>query len=237
MMPNPLRLCSVFALGSACLLGQSFSHGTAIALVRTDEVIVIAADVRAVDGATGQKRPDECKIRTAGNYFFSVHGVADSDILGIVKTILIAPDSLSTKAQAVRERLAPTVTKRMQTQPRDGQVSSGVFMFGAEGGVLRLAYVKFAISGTTIAECPGVDCRPTGIAMASVSPYGNTLPVDARTLEDVRNFVLGQISKGLVLEERDGNTAAVGAPIQSLILYRNGKHNWHDKPEVCKDQR
>jgi hypothetical protein len=220
---------------------QNYSHGTAIAVIRTADAIFIAADSRAVNGTTGERRPDECKIRIAGNYFFSIHGVADADILDATKKILLGRDNLSAKAQKVRDALTPTVAQRMRGQTVD-HFSSGVFMFGLECGVLRLAYVKWPVSPpgiaseATINECPGIDC-PTGIAMPAVSPYGDKLASDARALDDVRNFVLGQISKGSALEKRDGKTAVVGAPIQSFTLYRNGQHLWHDEPEVCKGQR
>lgn len=236
-MSKPFRLYAVFGCLPA-LLGQDFSHGTAIGIVRTNDLISVAVDSRAV-AAAETKKGDVCKIRAAANYFFTIHGVGDEDLVDGIIRVLIGFGDISTKARQLRDRFTTTVVQRMRSAP--DLKSSGVFVFGVESKILHLAYVQFlanaevGAASSIIRECPGSDCIG-GIITSSVSPYGDVLS-RARSLDDVRDFVAEQINKGLQFERtHPGKTAWVGPPIQSLILHTDGSHEWRDKPPVCKDQ-
>ena len=70
-MPNPFRL---LALQWVCVFAFSGGlRGTSIAFLRTDQGIVIATDSRATD-AKGNRKPDVCKIRNAGQMYFTMVG-------------------------------------------------------------------------------------------------------------------------------------------------------------------
>jgi hypothetical protein len=112
MMPNPLWLWPILACVPICV-GQNYSHGTAIAAIRTDENIFIAADSRAVSGS-GERRPDICKIRVVGNYIFSIHGVGDQDILASIRTVLLGSGDIPAKILLIRDRIGGVVTDRMR---------------------------------------------------------------------------------------------------------------------------
>lgn len=239
-MPNPLRLCFAFALSTTALLGQSYSHGTAIAAVRTEQNIFIATDSRSV-GANGERHPDTCKIRVAGHYVFSVHGVGDPDILDVIRSVLLRPETLAMKMMLIRDRIGVTVTKRMRGQSQVTSLATGVLVF--EEGTLNFAYIRFPVPTPTIPnpeasirQCPGADC-PHGRVALSASPYGDVVPVDSRSLQDVRRFVLDQIAKSDLIAKRDHSVAVVAGPIQSMVLDYGRGHEWHDQPTVCADQK
>lgn len=233
-MPYPLRLISVLMSGALFLMGQgNYSYGTAIAIIRTNDAISIAADSRAVN-SSGDQLPDSCKILGAGESFFSLHGVGSSAILGSIKAVLIQRGSIFEKARIVRAKLQPMIAAGRAER----STSSGVFLLGADNGQLQLADVEFFGPGMLapwIQECPGVAC-PSGIALIAAAAYQTKLGPDARTIDDARSFVLDEIAKGKALEERTGKAAVVGGPLQSLVIQPSGKHEWHDKPEFCKDQ-
>ena len=224
-MPSPFRLLPLF-VGSACIFGQEHSLG---------DVIVVAADSRAVAG-DGNKNPDICKIRIAGDYFFTLHGVGDADILAGISEALRASGTLSAKAIGLRDKYVDTILRRLQSAPE--LKTSGIMIFGRERGILKLVYVQFLAHAATpsershIYECPGTDC-PGGIVTNSASPYGDQLSTNARTLDDVREFVTSQIDKARKIEQSTGKVEFVGAPLQSMRLNKSGKHEWRDKPDVC----
>lgn len=233
-MPNPLRLPPILICCTMSMFGQGYVHGTAIAVIRTDDAVSIAADSRTVD-RDGKRMPDSCKILGAGGYFFSLHGtVSDKIISSIRRTLASASGDLFEKAQAIRSTVLPLIIPGMIADPG----SSGIFLLGSEGGQPKLAYIKFdplAPGEPVIRYCPGADCL-NGIATAQATVYGGVLSTNARNVDDVRNLVWGEIRTGQSEEERTHRISAVGEPLESLVVHRDGKHERPDNPDVCKNE-
>src|SRR5579872_4502586 len=129
---QPTFVRSFICITVACHLGQQLLYGTAIALIRTDTEIVIATDSRGID-TNGNKAKDVCKIREAGNLFFSAHGLAESegfDVFEVVGKILNTLEDLSNKSRLIRDAVEPRVTKALQTDAMVRTGSTGVIVFG-----------------------------------------------------------------------------------------------------------
>lgn len=234
MMRCPFWLLLLLYLSGYIVFGHGYARGTTIAAVRTDDAVSIAADSRVVDGS-GKRMPDSCKILGAGGYFFALHGAVSDEIIAVIRRALSnSSGNLFDKARMLQSSLLPLMMHGMAG--RSG--SSGVILLGVEQGQPELAYLAFdAFNGeTTIRYCPGVDCRASGIGLASATVYGSVLPISTRSIEDVRTFVWTEITMGKSDEERTGRVADVGEPLQSLVLHRDGTHERPDNPDVCKNE-
>ncbi len=241
-MSNPHWLLFVLISGASCVFSQSYTHGTTIAAIRTNEAVFIVADSRSL-AIDGTKQPDACKIIPAGNYYFAIHGFKNETILDSISRTLIGPEKTFAKAQTLIKLLTPIIER--SGPPLGVGDTSGVDIVDVENGAPLLVHERFwPRVDNPIVMCPPT-CRNNGELAVSVSPSWplpsgsfkrDSISSAARTFEDARNFVLSQISKGDELERKTGRTSPVGAPIQSLIFYASGQHVWPDKPEICKDE-
>ncbi|SRR5712691_872718 len=242
-MPNPHWLWTVCAWGLPFVLGQDYPHGTAIAVIRTDTEIVIAADSRAKSG-TGQRQPDACKICPFGKYFVSAHGIAGTDaILSAASRALDGSDSLARKLSLIRDAIAPLIRKAIQAEAAAREINSGVIVMGFEDNVLQLGYVGFTptlsdgvyVATPEIHICPP-ECTRDRVGSFFVSPDKAIFDDTGDPLKAVKQFVRKEIAAAR--SERDTKTVSdVGGPIQILRIESNGRSHWIKKPKICKRQK
>lgn len=222
-------------------LAQEFSHGTSIAIVRTDDEIVIAADSRVVDGL-GRLQPDTCKIGSAGNWHFAMFGlgsVKGTGIFHLVKNSLMNAGGISAQLQNVFDIIQPELIESSALNEQDvrtiimeqNETILGIVIFGYEQGALRMGSIKFLLSTDhkVISEqrvCPG-DCPPT-VGVFVPAQDSSRFDWKSPTQTAVRKFVQMEIDKGL---------PNIGPPIQLVRIGRDGRSEWIEQPDVCREQR
>ena len=237
-MPNPNKLWFVLVL-PACLSCRTFSHGTAIAIVRTDNAIVAAADSRAVD-SRGNRLPDVCKIRSAGPWHFSINGAGTLNNVNVSdvvrRQIMKAPNSLTQDMTAISDVLKTLISAAMREDAalRAYALSTGavlsVAVFGSNEDAMRLATIRFATADGSINH--DIRFRPPdcGKVVGFFVPASDTRLFDWNKppLFAVQDFLQNEI---------DRHQSDIGGPIQVLMISLNGKAVWVQKPPPCNDQQ
>jgi hypothetical protein len=218
---------------------QDMSHGTALAIVRTNEEIVVAADSRVTD-ENRAVLPDTCKIRRSGGLYFSAFGQVSwrkVDFIQVVDKSLSASKSLAERMKTIKDDLVPLLDRALQSDPSTRDIAAdqgsimGVAVYGFDHGILVLYYIRFALKDSThvdpqIHECPGVDC-PDGRAVVT-APHAGGFDWSIPSMTGARQWVQAEINK---------RQFDIGGPLQLLRIDRNGKSNWIEKPNACKDQK
>jgi hypothetical protein len=230
-MAHPVQMI-VFGISTMCCFSQGISHGTSSAVVREDTQIVIAADSRAVDG-NGKRLPDTCKILSAGEWHFSLNGMATTDGMDapkIINAILMHGGNLAGKVKAVGETLTPLLNKTLLANQKPQVSLLGASIFGYEDRTLKLAFLGFvgrAFPESHICppECPLTRNRAAIFVPGVDEPKFNW---EVPLLTGVHSFVQMEI---------DRKTKDIGGPIQLMRINAIGEHEWvPKKPDVCKDQ-
>jgi hypothetical protein len=215
----------------------SIRHGTAIAIERTDDQIVIAADSRVVDG-DGIIRADTCKIRNAGKWYFALNGLASTkgvDVFSVVGTILRQEGGIAGRSEAIIHSLTTLLNAAIQSDPalrKHAAVTQGsllgVSIVGTEQNVLRFVYISFAVTDAGLIYeqhmCPG-ECSQN--RAGTLVPRSDTAQFhwNMEPLDAVRAFVQMEIDRNLV---------DIGPPLQLLQINRGGEAMWIERPDVCK---
>ncbi len=221
-------------------LPQTFSHGTSIAVIRTNKEIVIATDSRVVT-ANKRRQPDTCKIRSSGKWRFTMSGTISTpgiDAASIVAKALRDQGTIADKFTSIIDLLMPRFASAIKSDPklreyaaREGAVL-GIVVVGIEGGVLKLMSVSFqfrnGVVSPEIRTCPG-DCYIDGRA-GVFAPYADRSKFNWNEdpLTAAREFVQMEI---------DRDPVGIGPPIQILQINDTGHAKWINKPDVCKDQK
>jgi hypothetical protein len=229
-----------FLVPSICGFSQTLiRHGTAIAVERTDDQIAIAADSRVVD-ENNKIMPDTCKIRSAGEWYFTLNGMASTkelDLFAIVEAILRQQGDIADRSEAIVRSLTPALNAALQSDPalRDHAIVYGgvvgVTVVGAEQQVLKLVSIVFTLTDAGVIHeqhmCPG-ECPQNRAGMHV--PRVDTNNFDWRTdpLTAVRTFVQMEIDRHVI---------DIGPPLQLLEIDRRGNVKWMEKPDVCKSQK
>ena len=236
-----------FALGvflfmvPVCALAQQLSHGTSIAIVRTDDEIVIAADSRVVDGL-GRPQPDICKIGSAGNWHFAMFGlggVKGTSLFPLVKNSLVKAGGINEQLQNVFDIIQPKLIGSDVLSEQDVRAFItenhgtilGIVIFGYEQNTLMLGSVNFmlSINQNVTSErhiCPG-DC-PQIAGVLAPSQDSSRFDWKSPTQTAVRKFVQMEVDKGL---------PSIGPPVQLMRIGRDGHAEWIEQPDVCREQR
>ena len=235
-MPNPSRLVLLFVIP---VVIHVIAYGTSIAIIRTDQEIVIATDSRAIDMGLDSES-DVCKIRNAGALNFTFVGQSATtgvDFKSITERVLRSSGTLDEKLENLVKELKPHLERALQTSPqaaalaiKQGSITS-IAVYGLYEGRLILEVIIFPVSGdghmgiATRASCPGTQC-PNGRFPITV-PKG-TIDTNMQPIRAVRAFVKSWIDKGI---------PSIGGPIQVLRIDRSGNRTWNGgKPSVCEDQ-
>jgi hypothetical protein len=231
-MPNPSRLILLFVI-------PVIAYGTSIAIIRTDQEIVIATDSRAIDLGL-KSESDVCKIRNAGPLNFTFVGqsaIEGVDFKSITERALRSSGTLNERMGNLVKELRPHLQRALQTNPqaaalaiKQGSITS-IAVYGLYEGRLTLEVIIFPVSSNghlgvaTTASCPGRQCQ-NGRFPITV-PKG-TIDTNMEPIRAVRAFVKSWIDKGL---------PSIGGPIQVLRIDSSGERAWSaGKPSVCEDQ-
>jgi hypothetical protein len=210
-------------------LGVCSAKGTATAIIREDTQIVVATDSRVVDLIhVGKSLPDACKIRSAGTWHFTLNGEENDRLFALLNARLESEGTLSTKVESIRTALLSLLKEPPFNAP---SAFLKISIFGYEDGVLKLAYLQFAIDnhGDVTSKTDISSSGPYHV----IAPYKDSQWLLSRVqsfpvpVETVRGFVQMEIDKGL---------PTIGGPIQMLRIDATGKSTWLSKPDVCKDQ-
>jgi hypothetical protein len=228
----------------ALTIGAGTAAATSLAVIRTAQEIVIAADSRVTSLSTEDSLPDICKVRQTGNAIAAFVGLvsysysdgrraAVFDAVGTVDAVLDEKGTLAAKAEKVRATLGGQLEKVLGPAPRAVLDKLSGFVLGVviagedeEEPVLKLHYVQFTLGrdgalASTIFHCPGEAC-PQGVVRL-VAPPTRDLDLRADGVHWARSYVQSQI---------DRNLPTIGGPLQLVRITHQGL-NWIDMPLVC----
>jgi hypothetical protein len=228
---------------------------TSIAIIRTGQCVVIAADSAVVD-ELGNRIGLQCKIRQIGNFVyvankFTLDSASNYNLSEIVANVS-GRESLGALAAALKEAIPGPLVRalagsrqrnpgRFQENFRTAQVL-GVTVAGVENGRPSLVDFRFRMNDMeaeeihlTIEEhrCPGAGC-PTGLATILVGP-----PYLQERFENVcPKFWIGipeelaRNAEAFVQMAIDAGLADAAPPISVLVIKPNGfewrKSKTHD---------
>ena len=228
----------------ALTIGAGAAAATSLAVIRTSQEIVIAADSRVTDLHRDTIAPDMCKVRQTGNaiaafvglvsYSYSYGGRATVfDAVGTVDAVLDESGTLAAKAEKIKTTLGDRLAKVLGTVSRVVLDKLNGFVLGVviagedeEEPVLKLHYVQFTLGPggalvSSIFLCPGDAC-PHGV-LRLVAPPARDLDLRADGVHWARNYVQSQIDRDL---------PTIGGPLQLVRITHQGL-NWIDLPLVC----
>jgi hypothetical protein len=232
------------AVGILCalMLGSSPAGATSLAVIRTAQEIVIAADSRVTSLTSENSMPDMCKVRQTGNAIAAFVGLVSYstgssatsfDAVGMVDAILDEGGTLAAKAEKVKVTLGSRLEKVIGSASRglldklDGFVL-GVVSAGEdqEETVLKLHYMQFTLGpgGSLVSNlslCPGDGCAHGAVRL--VAPPARDLDLRADPVHWAGAYVQKQIDRGL---------PTIGGPLQLVKITHQGL-NWIDMPLVC----
>ncbi|HWN93872.1 MAG TPA: hypothetical protein VNT99_02465 [Methylomirabilota bacterium] len=235
---------------------QEAKHGTAIAAIRTDNEIVVAADSRVVNADDTPDPKPLCKIRQIRNLFFSVSGMSEDppsgfDVFRIIDNSVQAEgsflDRITTFETSAKIPLEKALERLRVERPHIYQhnfshmAPLGVIFFGLETNTLFLFHRRFVINSPTNQPvtvkierraCPGSDC-PGGIGHVFVGPSEDV----KRFQTDNPNYWKGNLvatARKFVQMRIDTKAVSVGPPIDIIRLTRNGAEGIQRKNE-CPD--
>jgi hypothetical protein len=228
-------MASIVRIAVLCALALPVS-ATSMALIMTDQEIVVAIDSRATDG-NGHRLPDICKIRRAGAYFFSITGFSgrQASLFQSFQRAIAKPGSLTDNLYMEASALAPILEAELRGTPaaQEYAIENGkltdVIVYGIQDNRPFVKYLVFTVDGQKVKpdlkQCPGTNCPRSG-------PVVVTAPVaelDARIdpLAATRSYVEQQVAKGV---------PEIGGPMQVLRLMPNNGPTWIEKPNVCSGQ-
>lgn len=242
-LPNyragPILGCLIFCITA----GAGAAGATSLAVIRTSQEIVIAADSRVTSLSSEQSMPDTCKVRQTGNaiaafvglvsYYSGKRGGANFDATATVEGILDEGGTLAEKAEkiktSIRSQLVPVLASasHLVLNKMNGFVL-GVVIAGEDEDepVLKLHYVNFTLGAggalvSSLQLCPGDGC-PHGV-LRLVAPAARQLDMRADGIHWARDYVRSQI---------DRDVPTIGGPLQLVRITHQGL-NWIDMPLVC----
>jgi hypothetical protein len=231
----------------ALTIGAGAAAATSLAVIRTSQEIVIAADSRVTSLSSENSLPDMCKVRQTGNAIAAFVGLVSYsysydrrdrraisfDAVGTVDAVLDEKGTLAAKAERIRATLGGQLGKVLGLFPRAVLDKLNGFVLGVaiagedeEEPVLKLHYVQFTLGrgGALVSDifhCPGEAC-PHGV-LRIVAPPTRDLDLPADGVLWARRYVQSQIDRDL---------PTIGGPLQLVRITHQGL-NWIDLPLVC----
>ena len=210
---------------------------TSMALMMTEHELVVAMDSRVSDG-NGQQLPDVCKIRRAGNTYFSITGYAGRQT-GLFESFRQAMEKTGSLVENLKEEAA-RITPVLEAEVRDdagvqeyvrkyGRLTD-VTVYGIKDNRPFVKYLVFLPDGHAVKydlkQCPGDNCPRNGDPLMVTAPIGS-LNTKGEPREATQAYVLEHIAM---------NVPEFGGPIQVLRLVPNAAPEWIEKPPICSDQ-
>jgi hypothetical protein len=228
----------------ALTIGAGAAAATSLAVIRTSQEIVIAADSRVTNLSRDTSAPDMCKVRQTGNAIAAFVGLVSYsysygrrdisfDAVGTVDAVLDESGTLAAKAAKIQAALGGQLDKVLGSGPRALWDKLNGFVLGVviagedeEEPVLKLHYVQFTLGrgGALVSNiflCPGEAC-PQGVVRI-VAPPTRDLDLRADGVHWARGYVQSQIDRDL---------PTIGGPLQLVRITHQGL-NWIDMPLVC----
>jgi hypothetical protein len=226
----------------ALMIGAGAATATSLAVIRTGQEIVIAADSRVTSLSSESSMPDMCKVRQTGNAIAAFVGLVSYssggrdtsfDAVGTVDAVLDERGTLAAKAEKIKATLGGRLEKVLGSASRAVLDKLNGFVLGVaiagedeEEPVLKLHYVQFTLGRggalvSSISHCPGEGC-PHGVVRIVAPPTGD-LDLGADGVHWARRYVQSQIDRGL---------PTIGGPPQLVRITHQGL-NWIDLPLVC----
>ena len=228
----------------ALMIGAGTAAATSLAVIRTAQEIVIAADSRVTSLSSENSQPDMCKVRQTGNAIAAFVGLVSYsysyggrdivfDAVRTVDAVLDEKGTLAEKAEEIKATLGGQLEKVLGTSPRAVLDKLNGFVLGVviagedeEEPVLKLHYVRFTLGRggalvSSIYHCPGEAC-PQGVVRI-VAPASRDLDLPADGVHWARAYVQSQIDRDL---------PTIGGPLQLVRIPHQGL-NWIDLPLVC----
>lgn len=188
---NKIWLASVllFFADSSVILGKSYERGTAIIIIRTDTIIVIATDSKVADRNNVSKLGHTCKIRKFGNVFYSLSGFVGEPLFGydaiaIIDSVAKTRGTIESRISTLEQIIKPIIEKMLSdsiSYRNDYETAPlGIIIFGVENKKFVIRSIRFPVDYINITGmsaqitierkiCPGSDC-PENIAANFVSP-------------------------------------------------------------------
>jgi hypothetical protein len=226
----------------AMMFGAGAAAATSLAVIRTPQEIVIAADSRVTSLSSADSLPDMCKVRQTGNAIAAFVGLVSYssgrrdtsfDAVGIVDAVLDESGTLAAKAAKIEAMIGGRLGKVLGPASHAVFDKLNGFVLGVaiagedeEEPVLKLHYVQFTLRRggalvSTIFHCPGEAC-PQGVARI-VAPPTRDLDLRSDSVHWARGYVQSQIDRDL---------PTIGGPLQLVRITHQGL-NWIDLPLVC----
>jgi hypothetical protein len=231
-------------------------HGTALAALRDNREVAIAADSRVLD-RLGMRVPDACKLRVVDGTVVGVHGLAEDgasefDLFAIAAESLAQHADLSATVKNVASRAGAPLTRAltrilhedplMLMPPGLKTNPAGVVLARYERGEPRLGYVRFlmgpdALSAVKVTSesrlCPG-DC-PTGIGSVLVSPDSAAASSFEAGHPEYWKHDLAPEAIGFVQTQLQGPWTDVGPPIDAIRIAK-GQITWIARKDGCREK-
>jgi hypothetical protein len=224
------------------MVGAGTAGATSLAVIRTAQEIVIAADSRVTSLSSEDSMPDMCKVRQAGNAIAAFVGLVSYstgrpagsfDALGTVETILDESGTLAAKAEKIKVALGGRLEKVLTSASRAVLNRLNGFVLGVviagedqEETVLKLHYIQFTLGRggalvSSLSLCPGGGCAQGVVRL--VAPPARDPDLRADPVHWAGSYVQAQIDRGL---------PTIGGALQLVKVTHQGL-NWIDLPLVC----
>jgi hypothetical protein len=224
------------------IIGAGTAGATSLAVIRTAQEIVIAADSRVTSLSSEDSMPDMCKVRQTGNAIAAFVGLVSYstgrpatsfEAVGTVDTILDESGTLADKAEKIKVALGGRLEKVLASASRVVLNKLNGFVLGVviagedqDETVLKLYYLQFALGrggalASSISLCPGEGCAHGVVRL--VAPPTRDPDLRADPVHWAGRYVQAQIDRGL---------PTIGGPLQLVKITHQGL-NWIDLPLVC----
>jgi hypothetical protein len=224
------------------IIGAGTAGATSLAVIRTAQEIVIAADSRVTSLSSEDSMPDMCKVRQTGNAIAAFVGLVSYstgrpatsfDAVGTVDTILDESGTLAEKAEKIKVALGGQLEKVLASASRVVLNKLNGFVLGVviagedqEETVLKLYYLQFGLGrggalASSLSLCPGEGCAHGVVRL--VAPPTRDPDLRADPVHWAGSYVQAQIDRGL---------PTIGGPLQLVKITHQGL-NWIDLPLVC----
>jgi hypothetical protein len=211
------------------------AHGTAIAILRTRDEIVVAADSLATlkDGTKDPK--PFCKIRQVGKVFFVMYGAVSDQAISIARASILATGSVAASASAFHSPGEKEFRKILSVdKPPEKDAYFGVAFLGFENAATALSSVHFSAEGSAITierrDCPP-ECPPTTIGLFVGAPAHRDSY--AKRLSDNPKVDPIELARSFVDLEIRENSIHSGPPIDILRIDNSGPH-WIQQKKECQ---
>jgi len=259
-----LLILLVFVYGSfgeTLAQGAGITHGTAVAVYRSDNEIIVAADSKATHEDDSPYVEPVCKIRQFGSTFVAAAGIYEVsgtgfDLWEIVSVSVFGAGGLSdivkTFDSSVRFPLQNAVTAIKNQYPKFYQKRGiktpwlSVFFLGIEDNVLTLKGRKYSVYPETddllsvkieTYDCPGKCRKGKGAVLVQKGEVKNRkirrMFIDPLFSRGAK-FDTVDLARKFVQMMIDKNTINYGPPIDILSITKDGA-KWIQKKETCPE--